>query len=101
MALAENVPLILTPLPDNSDWSKGMILFVDNKNHKFGKKDQCIHQWLWSYQKVKINWQGFRSNHYLVFSSELRHAAANGRFELIDQSGNSVTIRLNRFGRLN
>jgi prepilin-type N-terminal cleavage/methylation domain-containing protein len=100
MALLHKLPLTLTPLPNSKDWSSGMILFVDNKNHQYTEKDKLIHQWQWFHHGVQVIWQGFRSPHYLIFSSELQHAATSGHFEIkVDHAG-SAKLVLNRFGRV-
>jgi prepilin-type N-terminal cleavage/methylation domain-containing protein len=100
MALLHKRPLTLTPLPNATDWSSGMILFVDNKNHQYTEKDKLIHQWQWFHRGIQVIWQGFRSHHYLLFSSELQHAATSGHFEIKVNHARSRRLVINRFGRV-
>jgi prepilin-type N-terminal cleavage/methylation domain-containing protein len=100
MALVYKLPLTLTPLANSTDWSSGMILFIDNKNHQYTKEDKLIHQWQWFHHGIQVIWQGFRSPHYLIFSSELQHAATSGHFAIKVEHGGSAKLVLNRFGRV-
>jgi prepilin-type N-terminal cleavage/methylation domain-containing protein len=100
MALLKHLPLVLTPLPNSNNWSDGMILFVDNKNHQYTEADQIIHQWNWQKLKVQLSWFGFRSNNYLIFSSTLNHSTANGHFILRNNEGDSLKLVINRLGRV-
>lgn len=100
MALMKHIPLVLSPLPKTNNWSDGMILFVDNKNHQYTETDQLIHQWNWQKLKVQVNWQGFRSHNYLIFSSTLSHSANNGHFTLRNKEGETVKLVINRLGRV-
>ncbi|KTD36209.1 Tfp type 4 fimbrial pilin related signal peptide protein domain protein [Legionella nautarum] len=100
MALLKHVPLVLTPLPSSDNWSDGMILFIDNKNHQYAETDEIIHQWNWQKLKVQVSWVGFRSNNYLLFSSTLSHSASNGHFILRNNEGNTVKLVINRLGRV-
>ncbi|MBA3536401.1 MAG: GspH/FimT family pseudopilin [Tatlockia sp.] len=99
-AALRGLPLILTPLPQSSDWSAGMILFVDNERHQYSEKTELIHQWQWNYQGIRINWQGLYSKNYLLFAAEQKHAAASGHFIIQHVQGKSLKITLNRLGRV-
>ena len=99
-ALMTNRRLILTPLPNSRDWSKGMILFVDNKQHLYTKSDKLLHRWQWKSQGMRINWRGFLSNHYLLFASDLKEAACSGHFDLVTQEGQHSILVVNRLGRI-
>ncbi|WP_244917899.1 hypothetical protein [Legionella busanensis] len=95
MAFVHNVALALAPL-NNQDWSQGLVLFIDNSNHK-PYKDKIIQIWQWSSHMIQINWQGFQSAKYLLFSPNLKSASCNGYFLLTTQSNLSKKLILNRF----
>lgn len=99
MALIVNVPLALTPLPDSTDWSKGMVLFIDNKLHRCQSGDKLLHQWQWNFSTVQIQWKGFESTQYILFANDLLHAATSGHFDLYSTYGESKRLVLNRLGR--
>ncbi|WP_051555256.1 GspH/FimT family pseudopilin [Legionella fairfieldensis] len=98
MALLKGKPLVLTPLTD-SDWSTGMMLFIDNKTHRYSPETQLIHQWQW-HKEIKITWHGFYSDQYLLFSPDLAHAAITGHFNLQKGDGSQVKLIINRLGRV-
>lgn len=100
MALLHHIPLILTPLPNSVDWSEGMILFVDNKNHHYTEQDKIIHQWAWLKKGIKVSWEGFYSKKYLLFASELNHSASSRHFTLQNSEGEIVKLVINRLGRI-
>ncbi|WP_242601677.1 GspH/FimT family pseudopilin [Legionella lansingensis] len=100
MALLHGSRLALAPLSGTEDWSYGMILFVDNKNHKYQPGDQVIHQWQWHHPRLRVRWRGFQSNAYLLFSSDLKHAATTGHFALLTAQSKQVKLVVNRFGRV-
>ncbi|WP_165483390.1 GspH/FimT family pseudopilin [Legionella jamestowniensis] len=101
MALLHGVRLALTPLADSDDWSKGMILFIDNEQHKYQSDDKLLHQWQWQKPGLQIKWRGFLSNSYLLFSSNLKHAATSGHFDLLTADTKHTKLIINRFGRVN
>ncbi|ASQ45719.1 GspH/FimT family protein [Legionella clemsonensis] len=100
MALLHGVPLALTPLQSSNDWSKGMILFIDNKQHQYRSGDKLLHQWQWQKPGLQISWKGFLSNSYLLFSNNLKHAATSGHFDLFTADSKHVKLIVNRFGRV-
>lgn len=99
-ALIQEITLALAPLPDSTDWSQGMILFIDNENHQFHAGSKLLQQWHWSQPSIRLSWHGFHSSNYLLFSSELKHMAASGHFLLENQQSKSIKLVVNRFGRV-
>lgn len=99
LAFVSHQPLILTPLQQSADWSKGMLLFVDNKNHHYEPQLKILHQWSWDYPKVQIKWTGAKSSTYLIFADEIEHAFTSGHFDLISQA-KALRLIINRFGRI-
>jgi type IV fimbrial biogenesis protein FimT len=99
-AALRGLPLILTPLSHTSDWSAGMILFVDNEKHQYTEKTELIHEWQWKHRGIRVNWQGLYSKNYLVFASDLKHAAASGHFIIQNDQGKTLKLTLNRLGRV-
>lgn len=100
MSLLYDVRLALTPLADSKDWSKGMILFIDNKRHTYQIGDKLLHQWQWNHQDLHVIWKGFLSNSYLLFSSNLKNAATSGHFDLFTTTSQHKKLIINRFGRI-
>lgn len=99
-ALLLGVRLALTPLPDSNDWSQGMILFVDNKNHQFHTGSELLQQWHWPQSRIKLGWHGFHSKDYLLFSSELKQMVTSGHFLLQNPHSEPIKLVVNRFGRV-
>lgn len=100
MAIINGTSLALTTLSKSGNWAEGMILFVDNKKHQYNTHNQPLHQWQWKHSGIYVSWQGFQSNAYLIFSSELSHAATNGAFCIKDNHGDSIKLVINRFGQI-
>lgn len=98
-ALFQEKNLVLSPLPYTSDWSKGMILFVDNETHRYRPKDIIIQRWDWNYPNISITWHGFQSEHYIIFPKDLKRAGMNGRFILSNNQGRKELV-INRIGRI-
>lgn len=96
--------LVLRELSDEGGWSKGMRLFVDmNHSHQFDKPDSLIREWHWPKGSPSINWHGFVSDHYLIFSPSVRQALLSGHFWIhlpYDEDKKGVKIIVNRLGRL-
>lgn len=95
-----DVPMTLSPLPDTSDWSRGMILFIDNPHHQYTNKDKIVYQWQWSYPGVRVAWRGFRSDAYITFSPVLRQSTANGRFNIVTNRQYKKELIVNRLGHV-
>lgn len=98
-ALIQGKNLALTPLKNSQDWSKGMLLFVDNKLHRYTGSATLIQAWHWPTSATKITWQGFQGSHYLLFSADIRHSAINGFF-LLNNETQSHKLVINRLGRI-
>jgi Tfp pilus assembly protein FimT len=99
-AVLQELPLILTPLPDATDWSAGMLLFVDNKKHQYSPKATLIHQWQWKHRGIQVSWRGLHSDHYLLFPANLKHAAVDGHFIIQSNEGKILKLTINRLGRV-
>lgn len=99
-AFSKNVPMTLSPLPGTDDWSRGMILFVDNPEHRYSSKDHIIQAWQWQSSNVQVQWQGFQSKRYLTFSSHLQQSTANGHFLLSTDSGLQKKVYVTRLARV-
>lgn len=100
MALLYDISLVLSPLPNSNDWSQGMILFEDNTNHKYQNDVRILHQWQWQHHGLQVAWNGFHSSRYLLFSSDLKHAATSGHFNIINFDSKYSKLVVNRFGRI-
>ena len=98
LAFKNDAPMTLNPLSDSSDWSRGMVLFVDNPQHHFTAHDKIVHQWQWNYSGVRVTWKGFRSSHYITFSPILRQSTANGQFNIATSRQYQKQIIVNRLG---
>ncbi len=101
LAFTQQLQLALTPLPNQQDWSKGMILFVDNKMHSYSSKDQLLYRWQWQVPELTVTWKGFQSNQYLLFASNIKHAASSGHFNIKLGKVLDKKIIVNRLGRIN
>ena len=97
--LLHGTPLVLAPLPGSADWSKGLVLFVDTKNHQYAEGVAIMHEWHWRDSDIKIEWHGFQSKHYLLFARDISHSAINGHFLIRDNSKQHKLI-INRLGRV-
>ena len=100
VALLKGVPLALTPLPGTSDWSEGMILFIDNPLHQYNAHDELIYQWQWRHPGIQIEWKGFRSTQYLTFSTLLNESTSNGTFHVFSNHSEQRKLIVNRLGRI-
>jgi prepilin-type N-terminal cleavage/methylation domain-containing protein len=100
IALLKGVPLTLNPLPGRNDWSDGMILFVDNLQHQYTDDDELIYQWEWHRQGIQVEWKGFRSTHYLTFSTLLDKATCNGTFHIFGNHVEQKKLIVNRLGHI-
>ncbi len=91
--------LLLAPLAGSDDWSTGMMLFVDNKAHQYHEGSKLIHEWHWRPSDFIISWQGFQSNQYLLFATDISRSAVNGHF-LIKNNSLQHQLIVNRLGRV-
>lgn len=92
--------LVLSPLPGSNEWADGMLLFVDNKEHRYHSGIKIVHEWHWNRNNIHLQWHGFRSNTYLIFSRDLRKSSCNGHFEITSPSHSPMKLWLNRLGRV-
>lgn len=100
-AMQKGVDLALSPWPIPSDWSKGMVLFVDdNNNHQYNTKAQVIRKWRFQDDKITVLWQGFQSKQYLLFSPKLYERAINGKFVITNELQQQVILVVNRLGHV-
>jgi prepilin-type N-terminal cleavage/methylation domain-containing protein len=85
--------IILKPLQDSADWSKGIRMFA-------AANGELIHEWHWNFPGIHVAWQGFQSSHYLLFSADASQNAVNGSFWIESESQRVVKIVLNKLGRI-
>ncbi|OGV38378.1 MAG: hypothetical protein A3F46_00320 [Legionellales bacterium RIFCSPHIGHO2_12_FULL_42_9] len=98
MALFTNLNLTINPY--HNDWSCGVVLFIDNKNHHYSGHEKIIHIWSWKLKFLQLSWHGLLADDYLTFSNNLNHAITNGHFT-ISQNVNVIRrIVLNRLSRV-
>jgi prepilin-type N-terminal cleavage/methylation domain-containing protein len=83
--------LVLTPFSNNKDWSDGMRLYRDK---------EILREWHWPSRHITITWQGFHSDNYLLFSSDINSNTLNGTFKLTDSDHNLSKLIVNRLGRV-
>lgn len=100
MAFKNNVTMTLNPLSESGDWSKGIILFIDNPLHQYTNKNKIVHQWQWNYPGIQVVWRGFQSNQYITFSPVLRQSIANGQFTIVTSKQYQKGLIVNRLGHV-
>lgn len=92
LALARGETLILRPISNRNNWSEGMMLFSDKT---------VLQEWHWNSPDINIQWQGFASSNYVVFSPDPAHASSSGSFHIFDQQGvKKIIITINRIGHI-
>ncbi|MCX7116804.1 MAG: GspH/FimT family pseudopilin [Legionellales bacterium] len=99
-ALNSGEALVLSHLPNTPDWSQGMMLFVDNRQHQYVTPSQFLHEWHWKQQGIHLTWRGFQSQDHLIFTPKLSQNAVNGTFILTDTMNQRRTLIVNRLGRV-
>ena len=92
--------LLLTSLPGENDWSRGMLLFVDNPEHQYKSGVKQLREWHWNVGNEHITWRGFQSNRYLRFATDLSHSAINGYFIIGNLTSKPIKLMVNRLGRV-
>lgn len=98
-ALLTGTNLTLNPLA--GDWSRGMLLFPDNKTHHLSSGDHLLFQWPWHFNKhIQVKWLGFQSKDFLVFSGNIRQASSNGHFVILHRRVEVGRVVVNRIGRV-
>lgn len=100
MAMVMGNDIALNALSGTEDWSDGVLVFIDNKSHYFSTKDKQLWQWQWHARPLQVKWQGFHGKDYLIVSSNLSKASANGYFAILYQQKEVGRIVLNRMGRV-
>lgn len=98
MGLVSGHDLALNGL--DNDWSRGIVLFSDNLRHRYTEQDQLLQIWQWSQPGIQVVWRGFQSQHFIVLSHDLSHAASNGQFQFLKQDRVLGKLTLNRVGRV-
>lgn len=97
-ALTQGHTVVLTPLEDSLNWSKGMNLTVWNKRTN---QRELIYQWQWNHPHWYLTWNGINSVNKITFSINLAQAISNGRFILSNNKDTKqISIILNRLGRI-
>ena len=99
-ALTTGNNVILTPLMDSNDWSDGVILFIDNAKHHYTQDDKLIHEWHWQTPGIHIEWNGYQSNRYLLFSADASQNVVNGTFSITSNSKYHLSLVINKLGRI-
>lgn len=77
----------------SNDCSLGLRLY--NKKTK-----EIIKQWDWPYNKNKIFWHGFNTTNELVFTSDIKRNAANGKFNILYRNKVVKILIVNRLGTI-
>lgn len=90
-------PLHLAPLDETTlNWTKGMVLLQNNKNHPI-----LIQQWPWHHPHWRLTWSGVYAVDKIAVSNNPASAISNGQFSLFDEKEEEkVVMMLNRIGRL-
>lgn len=99
-AMMTGLNLTLNPIAGNMDWSKGMVLFVDNPSHHYSEKDRLIYQWQWQDSPLQVVWHGFRSANFLVLSATIDDRTVNGHFSILFEQNEVSRLVVNRLGRI-
>jgi prepilin-type N-terminal cleavage/methylation domain-containing protein len=93
--------LILSELSDKNGWLYGMRLYRENTgNYHYEQGDKIIRSWSWDNKIISVEWHGFGSDHYLLFSNKLQESALNGYFSLSEAGKIKRKIIINRLGRV-
>ena len=98
-ALIKGNDLVLTHLPGTDDWSSGMLLFVDNGQHVYTHDTRLVHQWYWHSAGIHLEWHGFQSKDYILFTPDIISSTLNGTF-VITNTLQQVKLIMNRLGRI-
>lgn len=100
-ALLEERRLVLSELSPEDGWKKGMQLFVDNsENHHYSSEDERLREWHWRSGNIQVEWHGFMSDRYLIFSDDLQTSALSGYFSISENNKVKRKIVINRLGRV-
>lgn len=100
MAITHGVPVTLNPIGIQQNWTEGMVLFIDNKEHHYTERDTILYQWQWKNHGLRVTWSGFRSNEYLILASNLNQAACSGSFDFVVGKKEVRRLIINRLGHV-
>lgn len=98
-ALSTGKKLVLTTIPETSNWAEGMVLYLDTPQHQYDTSSKPIYAWRWKSSGIDVSWHGLQSNDYLIFAAELKSNITNGYF-LIKNSTQEIKLIVNRLGRV-
>ena len=99
-ALLTGDELALTRLPGSSDWSEGMLLFIDNVKHCYEHDVKLLHEWHWKSAGFHMTWRGFQSDDYLLFTPDISSSTLNGSFIITKDMQQEAKLIVNRLGRV-
>lgn len=81
---------------ENDDCSEGLVLYVAKPVFKsLENKAELIKIWNWSHNN--ISWHGFNTNE-LLFTPDIKHNAANGKFNIFYKDKVYISLIVNRLG---
>ncbi len=84
-----------------NDCSQGLVLYSENiESMAIESKKEIIKQWCWPHNINKIIWHGFKSNNELNFMPDIKHNAANGKFNLFYNDKLYIALIVNRLGKV-
>jgi prepilin-type N-terminal cleavage/methylation domain-containing protein len=96
-ALLLQHPVILVPLGDEDDWSKGMRLLHWNTEKQ---QMELLLEWQWHHPGWQITWSGAHSSKNIEVADRPSKSMTNGRFILSNKHyKQQITIIINRLGR--
>lgn len=89
--------IILNPLNQESDWSKGIeIRYFNFKTMQL----ELINQWQWKHSQWNVQWRGVGSSNRIRFPRFPGNGISNGQFIVKNiHDSQTSTIILNRIGR--
>jgi prepilin-type N-terminal cleavage/methylation domain-containing protein len=85
----------------NEECSQGMILYSANQVvSEVSGNAGVIKKWCWHHNKNKITWHGFNASNELIFTPDIKHNTANGKFSIFYQDSLYITLVVNRYGKI-
>lgn len=91
-ALVRGQTIRLTPCRGCSSWSEGLSITSAHPDNTL------LYEWRWPKSAYRVTWNGFIANDYLQFSTDLRHAALNGYFTIVNAEQQGWKLVVNRLG---
>lgn len=83
------------------DCSAGLVLYSANNAHaNHVESVEIIKKWYWQHNKNKISWHGFNASNELIFTPDIKHNTANGKFNIFYQDNIYITLIINRYGKI-